>query len=62
MEILTDPATDRATYRIVGSTCSAPSCAEVANVIGLAIGLTTRQLRSGTAVNPTAGSDLGSLL
>jgi len=50
--------------QIVGAHLLGPEYGELVNTLGLAIklGLTTRQLKSATAVYPTVGSDLGSML
>ncbi|GAA2028450.1 NAD(P)/FAD-dependent oxidoreductase [Terrabacter terrae] len=55
---------DRSTDRIVGAHLLGPEYGELINFLGLArkLQLTTRQLKSMTAVYPTVGSDLGSIL
>ncbi len=59
-KILIDAGTDR----ILGAHMLGPDYAEVANFFGLAMqaGLTTRDLKRMTAVYPTVGSDLESML
>ncbi len=60
VKILVDKATDR----IVGAHMFGPEYGELINFCGLAmkLDLTTRQLKSMTAVYPTVGSDLGAML
>lgn len=55
---------DKKTDMILGAHMLGPEYAEIINIVGLAIklGLTAKQLRSMTALYPTVGSDLGSML
>ncbi|MBG6226772.1 pyruvate/2-oxoglutarate dehydrogenase complex dihydrolipoamide dehydrogenase (E3) component, partial [Arthrobacter sp. CAN_A2] len=55
---------DRRTDLIVGAHLFGSGYTALANTISVAMknGLTTRQLRSATAVYPSTGSDLGSIL
>ncbi|WP_253908050.1 NAD(P)/FAD-dependent oxidoreductase [Arthrobacter sp. H20] len=55
---------DKSTDQIVGAHHFGTGYAELANTISVAMkhSLTTRQLKSTTAIYPSVGSDLGSLL
>jgi len=55
---------DKNTDRIIGADAIGHDYAEVANTINLAIkhGLTTKQIRSTTAVCPSNGADLAAML
>jgi len=55
---------DKNTDRIIGAHLFGHDYAEVANTIGLAMkhGLTTKQIRSTTAVYPSIGADLAAML
>ncbi|MEC5155435.1 pyruvate/2-oxoglutarate dehydrogenase complex dihydrolipoamide dehydrogenase (E3) component, partial [Cryobacterium sp. CAN_C3] len=55
---------DKNSDRIVGAHLFGHDYAEVANTISLAMkhGLTTKQIKSTTAVYPSVGSDLASML